>query len=748
MPSDPRRTGAETGHPNVVLALATLGALGVGWLLFSRAGTSGPARIVTVLPAPSATAATGSSGAGVAPPAAVAAVDDGLLQIVNPNLLDLQLLSGGKTAVAVGTEGTVLRSDDDGKTFTKVPTGTREYLTQALVERDQKSVLIVGSGGMLLRSEDGVHTLSRVDLADGRVLSHIAQSPATGHLVIVGELGRVIASSDGGRHFSSENAGTLAYLMELVTTRGPRGRFIAAGESGALLIRESNGQWHASRAAGDKFVTALTVLRSGTVLVGLQDGRILRSESEGDHFSVVHHGQTDHYAFAFDGPETARGPVVVRARKEPFLLSTDDGRGFTRLGANTQGKSVALTWLPGTGYVGIDGTGGTVFSDLDGRKWQFTETRALARATKVLRNPSTGTLLAVGSSGYLGRSTDGGRSFDSIHPDLGALIRASAWDPKTDTLVAVGLESTVVRSVNGGRSYQRRTLKLEPGDELSALAFEPQTSTFLAGTTEGDIYRAGDSRLSFTRGASIAKPVLQLLALGESKVLAVGSGDGVLLSRSAGTKFAEPTGNVKAVLRQVIRLGETQVLVAVGDDAQILRSADLGETFAQTAAPDSVTATLRGLWFEGKAKRLWVVGDKGVMLLSSDMGKSFARVLVPTEENLFVVGGSFDGSPIFVGGNAGTLLRTDDQGRTFATLDTGSRQPVRAIEPDTGTGEFVIGGVGGLLMRTVGRREPKRIAGRFEGRFDRLMYHPPSGATLILGDRLMRLENPLAENGK
>ncbi len=149
---------------------------------------------------------------------------------------------------------------------------------------------------------------------------------------------------------------------------------------------------------------------------------------------------------------------------------------------------------------------------------------------------------------------------------------------------------------------------------------------------------------------------------------------------------------------------------------------------------------LRKGTFEAQTQRLWVVGDKGTLLLSDDLAKTFRVVPVPTEENLFSVGSTEDGNTLFVGGNGGTLLSSDAHGKSFARVPTGSRQPVRITQLDPSSGQFVIAGVGGLLMRTTDGKVPHRLQGRFEGRFDQVLFHEPSRALVIAGDRLMRLE--------
>jgi hypothetical protein len=69
-------------------------------------------------------------------------------------LTSVAWLADGKTVLAVGEGGTILRSPDAGATWTPVTSGTKAYLTSVAPLADGKSILAVGDGGTILRSPD------------------------------------------------------------------------------------------------------------------------------------------------------------------------------------------------------------------------------------------------------------------------------------------------------------------------------------------------------------------------------------------------------------------------------------------------------------------------------------------------------------------------------------------------------------------------------------------------------------------
>jgi photosystem II stability/assembly factor-like uncharacterized protein len=655
------------------------------------------------------------------------------LSIVNPNLLDVEVHPDGDLVFAVGTEGTLLRSDDDAKTFGHCATRTREYLTRVAVESGSGVVLVTGSGGTLLRSSDRGRTFESLEFEERGVLTDIAQSTRDNTLVIVGEGGTARVSRDGGESFVRENTGVSSALSEVVAT-SRSGRFIAAGDAGVVVVRHSTGQWKRVELPSSAFATALERLPDDTVIAAFGDGLVFRSEDEGDSFQVAHHGTPNDYVLAIDA-DADGGQLLLRARQRPALLSRDRARTFESLGEKWPASVTALRWVNGRGFWGTTATGGVVKSDLMVGKFVQASSGSAGRAHAIVQNPRTGTLIAVGASGFISRSRFDADEVEVVRPDLGGLIRAVAWDPRRDVVIGVGLDGTVVRSTDGGRSYGRVPIVLPPKAELSAVTFEPQSRAFVAATTTGALFRSLDGGRTFSPRVDLGAQVFELVPSGYGEVLAL-TDSGARSSNDGGSSFRSVMAQSRAPLRAA-RFVDEAVAVAVGDAGGIYRRATSQGPFSVVAS--SATATLRALALDGKKRRVFVVGDHGTLLVSEDQGEHFSSVTVPTEENLFVIAISDDGDWLYVGGNAGTLLRSGDGGRSFELVATGSRQPIRAIAFDPVAREFVVGGVGGLLMRTRGLRTPERVAGRFGGRFDNLLYHGPSRTMIVAGDRLMRI---------
>lgn len=682
-------------------------------------------------PTPSSDREQPSSAPAQAPP-----LTDRPVEVKNPNLLDVALHPDGDTVIAVGTEGSLFRSDDGGAQVARVSIPTREALVRLLVERQRGTILAIGSAGTILRSSDRGRSFAHVASGTGHNLNAIAQA-VNGTIVVVGDQGVALSSTDDGEHFTLEDTHRPHLLNELVALPTLPGAFAAAGELGSVVLRDASGRWIPVDAPSRTFVTALTGTADGALLAGLADGLVVASTDNGAHWQEVFGSRDQNYVMGF-APSSDGTLLLARLRNRALARSQDQGRSFSLLDIPAARVPTALDWLEGSGFVGVADDGGVVRSDLAGKAWTHTPPVESMRTNKLAVNPKTGSVVAVGPSGFIGRLAPGAVRFDVISADLGGLIRALVQAPSTDTIVGVGLHATIVRSTNGGKTFQRVHTTLTPTVELRALSYDATHSVFVAATTTGTVYRSSDDGSSFHKSAELGTEVLQLAWLGEGRILALCSKNGARLTHDGGKTFSTPLLGLAETFRHATPGCSPGSVLVVGDKGTLLRST--GGTFERVASP--VQTTLRHVACQPQTQHTWVVGDNGTLLRSDDASAPFRPVPLPTEENLFTLGFSDDGAVLFLGGNAGILLRSTDRGHSFTPVPTGSPQTVRITHFVPEIGEFVIAGVGGLLMLTTQRTVPQRLVGRFEGRFDHVLTHAGTKSIIVAGDRLLCLPTP------
>ncbi len=183
-------------------------------------------------------------------------------------------------------------------------------------------------------------------------------------------------------------------------------------------------------------------------------------------------------------------------------------------------------------------------------------------------------------------------------------------------------------------------------------------------------------------------------------------------------------------------------LIAVGERATILRSADSARTWQSASVPTGFTATLTGLSFSPDGTQAWVVGHDAIILASTDAGRtwlkswqsdnlteSFLDVLAVDARHIIAIGAyglyveTTDGGTtwqrrkilsedlhlnrlsrgpagtLYLAGERGTLLRSKDAGATWQPIESPYDGSFYGILPLT-KNTLVAHGLRGRLYRT------------------------------------------------
>jgi photosystem II stability/assembly factor-like uncharacterized protein len=127
------------------------------------------------------------------------------------NLLGLFADDKGRL-FAAGEKGMVLRSDDQGRHWTYLPTGYKGSFWTGLVAADG-AILAAGLRGSLYRSTDDARTWTRIDTRSKSSITDIARVGS--EIVGVGLDGLVLRSADNGATFKSEVRDDRASLTAL-----------------------------------------------------------------------------------------------------------------------------------------------------------------------------------------------------------------------------------------------------------------------------------------------------------------------------------------------------------------------------------------------------------------------------------------------------------------------------------------------------------------------------------------------------
>lgn len=237
----------------------------------------------------------------------------------DPRRADLHSIAfaDAQHGVAVGSGGTILRTEDGGKTWTATTSGTRARLYSAHLADAQRGVAV--GGKTILRTEDGGKTWAAAASGTLAPLTSVHLADAQ-HGVAVGFGGAIQRSEDGGKTWMAAISGPSAFLYSVHLADAQYG--VAVGFGGTLLRTADGGKtWNATVSGTRAWLYSVHLANARYGMVVGSDGTILRSEDGGKTWSAASSGTQA--ALASVHLADARHGVAVG--KEGTILRTEDG---------------------------------------------------------------------------------------------------------------------------------------------------------------------------------------------------------------------------------------------------------------------------------------------------------------------------------------------------------------------------------------------------------------------------------------
>ena len=250
----------------------------------------------------------------------------------------VELTNDGR-GVAVGEEGTVLTTNDAGRTWTEQDSGTMVSLFDIALTDDGRGIA-VGEEGTVLTTHDAGMTWTWQD--SGTVVSLLGIALTDdGRGIAVGEEGTVLTTHDAGMTWTWQDSGAVVSLLGIALTDDGRG--IAVGRDGTVLTTHDAGMTWAkqdSRTMAPLFDIALTDDGRG-IAVGM-NGTILTTHDAGMTWDRQDSGATV-YLLGIALANNGRGIAV--GMNGTILTTHDAGMTWAKQdsGATAPLSGIALT---------------------------------------------------------------------------------------------------------------------------------------------------------------------------------------------------------------------------------------------------------------------------------------------------------------------------------------------------------------------------------------------------------------------
>ncbi len=317
--------------------------LAIRWLLPAMA-----VALLAILPASAQLVGAGGGGAG----GDVAKFVKELRQLPAMGLASptragmLSATTAGKRIVAVGDHGTVLLSDDDGKTWRQAREVPTRLMLTSVCFVDAMRGWAVGHWGVVLHTEDGGDSwkLLRQDTSVDQPLFSVYFMDRKQGLV-VGLWSLALRTGDGGEHWTS------------VKMPAPPG-----GDK-----------------AGPNLYRIFRAKEAGTLFIAAEMGLVYRSDDGGQSWQMIQTGQR---GSLWTGLALRDGSLLVAGLNGQILRSSD-GSAWTALASGVEGSITDLAQGPDGSVIGV-GLAGTIVESSDGVSFKANSRRDRASLTAVL----------------------------------------------------------------------------------------------------------------------------------------------------------------------------------------------------------------------------------------------------------------------------------------------------------------------------------------------------------------------------
>jgi photosystem II stability/assembly factor-like uncharacterized protein len=262
----------------------------------------------------------------------------------------------------------------------------------------------------------------------------------------------------------------------------------------------------------------------------------------------------------------------------------------------------------------------------------------------------------VGAKGLIARSSDEGRTFNTIPSAVDVGLNDVAV--RGEHIAIVGDQGTILQSTDGGRSFVRSNYSLRFRDGQSEVGLIDLYSVQLIDKDKG--YIVGDHGLILTTGNGGAswreqhsgtEAQLFHLSFRDERGWVVGTGGSILHTNDGGRNWYPQRSGVQEDLNRVYFLDDQTGLIT-GDKGVLLRTENAGATWER--AHLNLTEQLFGISFIDK-KTGWVVGHQGRIIRTYNGGRDWIEQDSRTTADLFSV--SFYKNRGYAVGRDGLVMR-------------------------------------------------------------------------------------------
>jgi photosystem II stability/assembly factor-like uncharacterized protein len=553
------------------------------------------------------------------------------------------------TAIAVGSNGTIIKTSDGGCCWDIKNSGTDEWLRDVFFVDDQNG-WVAGNNGIILRTTDGGETWIIQNSNPTYTLYSIHfLNITTGWAV--GTFGKILKTTDGGSNWITTSFGSNVF-------------------SSVFFADESNG-W----------------------ICGWF-GSILKTTNGGSSWTPVAVSAIDNF-YSLSFSDNLTGVAVGTG----YIARTSDGGATWDLVQNAPSLNSVYLLSSGKGWaVGLGRA--YAYTDNGGLSWVYEPGNGGYNHLEAVSAADEYSVWMVGEFGDIFKSTGGFFYLEPVSTGTTDYIRDICFVDQNIGWVAGGRANpfevpTIHKTTNGGIHWIPITLPQD--NTLFGIDFVNENTGWAVGA-EGLIFKTSDGGSNWSTYLTNNQTWLNdVFFINENTGWVVGSTRALYKTTDAGNTWNAKNSGTVASLWSVFFINENTGWV-VGTGGTILKTVNGGEDWENQESGYSTGTWLQDVFFIDENKG-WIAGVSGRLLKTENGGNSWTALVVPPSSTYYYSSILFiDESRGWACGSPGTILKTTDGGMTWLQENTIAQYGLNSVFfTDANTGW--VAGDGGVILK-------------------------------------------------
>lgn len=593
--------------------------------------------------------------------------------VTTSNLQDVEVLSSG-VLVAVGADGTIIKSIDGGENWAKKTSTTYNQLNA--VDFVTPSIgFACGNSGTILKTSDGGESWSLQTSNTWSTLFSIDFiSPDTGWVSGYNRI--ILKTTNGGNTWISQYSTSVLTFLEEVKVVDQQKVFIAGWGSGGDFYKttDSGLNWNGSDLGG--WAKGIDFINDTTGwIAGITASYISVTESWGDIYTTIN------------------------GKKATIWKTTNSGNTWTPFIFNPEQWLYDITVFNQNTVFAVGEKGLILYTKNGGQNWtQTSDPKFSSTSFNSVTFESTNIGYIVGDKGTILITVDGGATWVQKGNNGTKNLLIGVHFINDSTGWAVGDKGTILYTSNGGKYWIPQTSGVT--DALYSVYFTDNLNGWCSGD-KGNILHTVDGGINWLKQTSGNTQTLRsVFFTGINDGWIVGSSGVILHTTNGGGLWVTQPAVTSQYLFSVFFINSSVGWIACGN-GQILRTTNGGQiwTVIQAAEPNYENS-MHDIYFVNEQVG-WSVGLD--ILKTVDGGQNWLKQLGDMGEyydynNLNSIC-FIDSQTGWIAASHGKILKTTNGGSTWGIASTGNTESYYDISFKNQLTGWVAG-YGGYIMKT------------------------------------------------